>query len=132
MAIDRFILLRAGTNFGYKRGGRGAEDDGDSADCDQNANEKDGEEKLPLTSQPHRNIDRADAKLIRRILADIADGTIVRDKGISASALQIPYRIRYSRALRVIGCMEQMGYIGTQNGLRPREILYTCTGKSDY
>ena len=48
----------------------------------------------------------------------------VKTGKISASLLQRKYHLGYNRAARIIDEMEEKGWIGAQNGSKPREVLY--------
>ncbi len=56
------------------------------------------------------------------LLNDAMDFFIERDRA-SASMLQTRFRIGYNRATRIVDTLELSGYIGPQDGAKPRKIL---------
>lgn len=48
---------------------------------------------------------------------------VIREQKASTSFLQNKLRIGYGRGSRIISTMEERGYIGPQNGSKPREVL---------
>ena len=56
----------------------------------------------------------------------------MRSKKASTSYLQRRLKIGYSRAARLIDELEEAGVEGEANGSKPREILISSEGQSDY
>lgn len=61
----------------------------------------------------------ADDELVQQAL-----GVILKRRQASASLLQTELKVGYARARRLIYLMEKKGYIGPQDGSKPRKILY--------
>ena len=57
---------------------------------------------------------------------------VMRSKKASTSYLQRRLKIGYSRAARLIDELEEAGVVGEANGSKPREILISSEGQSDY
>ncbi|MCT6840062.1 MAG: FtsK/SpoIIIE domain-containing protein, partial [Apilactobacillus kunkeei] len=55
-------------------------------------------------------------------LFDDALAFVVKEQKASTSLLQRNFRIGYNRAARIIDDLEQRGYIGPQEGSKPREV----------
>jgi S-DNA-T family DNA segregation ATPase FtsK/SpoIIIE len=49
--------------------------------------------------------------------------TTQHERGASTSSLQRKFKIGYTRAARLIECMEARGIVGSQDGVKPREVL---------
>ena len=57
---------------------------------------------------------------------------VIQSKRASTSLIQRRFSIGYSRAARLIDCLEENGIIGPANGSKPREILVQNTLEDDY
>lgn len=75
--------------------------------------------KLALIYQENQHTisENIDDPLFDEIVSFIVDNQMA-----SASLLQRKFRLEYNRAARIIDALEEMGYIGPQNGVKPRNV----------
>ena len=50
---------------------------------------------------------------------------MVREGHISTSLIQRHFQIGYNRAARIIDQLEQLGYVSSANGSKPRDVYVT-------
>lgn len=80
----------------------------------------DYDESMMVSDEEIKQEDEADSE---DDLFDDALSFVVNEQKASTSLLQRHFRIGYNRAARLIDDLENRGYIGPQNGSKPREVF---------
>jgi len=76
------------------------------------------------TAEGGENIGEVDMNEIDSMFVDSARIIVINQQG-SASLLQRKLKLGYNRAGRIVDQLEAMGIIGTFQGSKPRDVLYT-------